>query len=129
MRPDSAPVSGEVQDHESGNGGQRIPAVPARNPCRNAGLHIKPAEQLLEVGDHGLELDDQQNPGARSICEHVDAPAISEIVEADLDPHEPAQALEIPYDALAECGMARVAQLSNLRAAVSGVPPESNSEG
>jgi hypothetical protein len=69
------------------------PADLAGDERRDPRLGVDPADQLLAVHDHRLQLDHQDGPGWMH-CEQVDPTALSVPVEADFCASRPAEALE-----------------------------------
>lgn len=106
--------------------------IPAERPChvmREPHLHVERSQQAPEVGDHRLDLDDQQRPGCWMEGEQVDTAALAVMAERDLGPHDPAGRLEQLRKAGLESGVARIEQSVQLAAAPSAIHLEVDVEG
>ena len=77
--------------------------VPATLPCdlhRQPLLAIQRDQGRLNVGHHGLHLDDQDDPSSLVECEDVDRAALPVDAERDLRRDEPAICAQSPDDLL-----------------------------
>jgi hypothetical protein len=71
--------------------------------------------------DPGLDFGDQQHSIPRMQCEDVDAPAVAEVVEADLRSNEPAETFERRCDPFLQSRVSCVEQPIELLALPSHV--------
>lgn len=122
VRRDAPPVRAALTDgeHRNDNGG-----IPTHQPGLTGAdslLDVQRPQQILNVRDHRLNLDHQQNATDRLMREQINPTAISIAVEADLGGNRPAQRTKPSGQPLAEPGMVRVAQSGELRSPESGVP-------
>jgi hypothetical protein len=90
MRGNDASRAAGVGDDEDRDRRSDIgPSALRRNrPCETH-LEVQPAERLLEVPQRGLHFDDEDDASDRMEGDDVGAATIAEVVEADLDAHEP----------------------------------------
>lgn len=80
------------------------------------------AEDLLHIGDHRFDLDNEQSPRSRVEGEEIDTAPVAVAVEADLGRHCPTQCLQLADQLLAQPSMIGVSQPRQLRASVPSVP-------
>lgn len=92
-------------DERTDHGHRPLPSSIGRKHRPEPDLDVKPTGRLLEVAEGALGLDHQQHARDRVEREHVDAAALPEVVEADLDARLPARGLETRHNALHEGGM------------------------
>ena len=121
MRVEPPAVGSGVGDDEPLADGQRIPPALAGDLGSEPPLPVCRAEQLVDVGDGGLELDDKEGPGRLMPGEDVDHAALPVDREGDLGGEHPLGELgrEPPRDQLVQLGVAGVEQPIQ----VAGAPP------
>lgn len=83
--PGGPPFANDENRHD--RRGRRPAQFPAQHRAK-AGLDVESSKRLLEVTQHGLDLDDQQGSSRRVKRDDVDTPALTEMVEADLGAHD-----------------------------------------
>jgi len=94
MGGDSPPIRGAAchddpaRDQHTGRHG---PSMIAGDPGRKPPLPIDGPDQLVQIGDVGLQLDDEQHPPTCVIREHVDDASLTKDRERDLGPRHPAR--------------------------------------
>ena len=94
--------------HPRGDG--RWPTALPGHGSGDAGLPVDSGEHRLDVGDDGLDLDNQQQAGRRMPSEDVDRSALSPDRVADLGNRDPARGSEPSYDRVDQGGVALVQQ-------------------
>ena len=78
MSGDAAASRRRVRQHQQARDPDRSPAVPlGGQPCREATLHIVPADGLLDRRDLCLDLHDEQRSHGRMPSEQVDRPSFA----------------------------------------------------
>ena len=121
VRLDPSPAGPTRRDDQPHRDRGRIPAPLPRDLRRESTLPVQRAEHLVDVGDVGLQLDDEDRPSRRVPGEDVDDPALSVDRERHLRREDPGrQLVPEPFrDRLVKRRVSRVDQPVE----VAGTPP------
>lgn len=121
---DSPPIRSCVYDDQRWQNRGWPPTLGLGNVRSDASLHVEVAEDVLDVDDQGLDLNGQQHPRIRVICQQVDATAVAVTVEAGLRYDEPAMVRQQAGNRLGDVRVVGVPQASQLWTAMASVPSE-----
>jgi hypothetical protein len=107
---DAPPRRPGVRDDEDPADAPANPASVARYLEGQAGLPVECEHRGLQVGDHRLDLDDEDRAGLRMEGKDIDRSALASDVERDLDRDIPRQSAQCVRDDLDELGVVGVQQ-------------------
>ena len=97
MRRHTPPVCRRFADDEQAPDDLRPPCEPIKHDLRRqARLDVKASDRVVDRGQLGFDLDDEDQPDVPLQAENVDRPTVAVLVERDLELDLPAQSLERP---------------------------------
>ena len=105
MRVDSPAHSSVLRKDDQPGDRADAPAAVLGDPAPDPLLAIDARKQGLDVGHHGLDLDNQQRLVLRVPGQHVDGPSFAEVVEGRLWDNLPPVGREDRHDLVDESGM------------------------
>jgi hypothetical protein len=92
-------------------------------------LDVQRTENVLDVGDDGLDFDHEQDSPKRLVSQEIDPAAVTVAIEADLSGHGPSEGFEPSGKPLAQPGVVGVTQSTEFRTAESGIPVQPEIQG
>ena len=103
----------------------RLPTLLAREDSgEDADLALEGARRRLDIADARLDLDDDQDPRSWVPADDVRGSTLTEVVERDLDPRQPAERAQLAGHVFHERGVSSVDQSVDIARAPPGIDRE-----